>query len=141
MGRYSANNIKRGAYATATTAFAAGAAPKSINGKTVIMDYVETGSLAAHVSVSARTNTTTIAAVWEVSDDDSTFIPCRLANNPASVVLVTGSGSDVALECTIDAPAAVYAKPYARLRLVTGVANADGTNDKGSIKYFYREVE
>jgi hypothetical protein len=141
MGRYSASLIKRGAYATAMTAFTSGAAPKSINGKTVLMEYVETGSLAAHVSVNARTSTTTIAAVWEVSDDNSTFIPCRLTNNPASVVLVTGSGSDVALECTIDAPSAVYAKLYARLRLVTGTGTADGTNDKGAIKYYYREVE
>ena len=141
MGRYSANLIKRGAYATAMTAFASGAAPKSLNGKTIFPDYIETGSLAAHVSVNARTNTLTIAAVWEVSDDNSTFVPCRLANNPASVVLVTGPGSDVALEGTIDAPAAVYAKPYARLRLVTGTGSADGTNDKGAIKYFYREVE
>jgi len=141
MGRYSSNNIKRGAYATAVAAFASGAAPKSINGKTLNMDYVETGSLCAEVAVNAKTNTTTIAAVWEVSDDNSTFIPCRLANNPASVVLVTGTGSDVALTCTVDAPAAVYGKRYARCRLVTGTGTADGTNDTGGVKYYYREVE
>lgn len=141
MGRLTGNILKRGVYATATTAFASGAAPKSINGKTVFPDFIEGGTLMAHVSVNARTNTTTIAAVWEVSKDNSTFIPARSWNNPASVVLVTGTGSDVALEVCLDAPGSVYAWPYARCRLVTGTGTADGTNDKGSVDYYYREVE
>ena len=142
MGRYSPNLIKRVAYATASAAFPAGTAPRLISGKSVLMDYVATGTLSARVTGAARTNTLTVSARWQVSFNNSDWLEIAASpNNPANVVLATGTGSDGAFDRVLPAPDGVYAYPYARIQLYTGVGSADGTNDLGATSYNYREVE
>ena len=139
MGRVAPNLNKRGVYATASAAFASGAAPKTINGKTITSDYVGSG-LSARCTVSARTNTTTISAKWQVSNDNSTWLDVKTANAAANVALVTGTGSDVAADVVIDAPAACLGWKYCRIQCYTAVSTADGTNDVAATSYNYRET-
>ena len=53
---------------------------------------VVNGTLAALVIVDAETNTLTMSAYWQVSEDGSTWYDVSAAaNNPANVVLATGT--------------------------------------------------
>jgi hypothetical protein len=99
---------------------------------------VVNGTLAALVIVDAETNTLTMAANWQVSEDGSTWYDVAgAANNPANVVLATGTaGSDASVTKVLDAPASVYAWSFARLVVVNGVATG-GATDTYSIQYKY----
>lgn len=97
--------------------------------------------LSALVTVDAETDTLTLAAVWEVSNDNSTWVKCAHApQNPASVVLATGTaGADAAVTRAIPAPEGINGWAWARLSLV--VAGTTGTtSDTYSIGYCYRQV-
>lgn len=122
---------------TASTAFASGAAPKYLAGGAVSMLEVQFGTLSALCTVQAETSTLTIAAIWQVSTDGTTYYNVAgTANNAANVVIATGTGSDDdPVTVCIPAPDAVYAYPWARLRLASGVGSADGTNDYGGAVY------
>lgn len=99
---------------------------------------VVNGTLAALVIVDAETNTLTMAANWQVSEDGSTWYDVAgAANNPANVVLATGTaGADASVTKVLDAPASVYAWSFARLVVVNGVATG-ATVDTYSIQYKY----
>lgn len=89
--------------------------------------------LSALVSVTAATSTLTVTAKWQVSLDASTWID--VANGPqnaASVVFATGTSAIVTK--TIDAPGGVYAWPFSRVALVTGVATG-AAGDLYSVGY------
>lgn len=95
--------------------------------------------LSALVIALADTNTMTVTAKWEVSNDGSTWLD--LANepqNPAGVAIATGTaGADTAVTKVIPAPEAVYGWRKARLALVVGVATG-AAGDTWSIGYSYR---
>ncbi len=97
--------------------------------------------LSALVTVDAETDTLTVAAQWQVSNDNSTWVNVAHApQNPAAVVLATGTaGADAAVTKAIPAPNGVNGWAWARLALV--VAGTTGaTGDTYSIGYCYRQV-
>jgi hypothetical protein len=124
---------------TASSAFSTSAAPQYLTGGAVAMEDVQFGTLSALCTVDAESNTLTITAVWQVSTDGTTYYDVAGAsNNAANVALATGtSGSDAAVSKVVPAPDAIYAYPWARVRLMSGVTTADGTNDIGGAVYRY----
>lgn len=122
-----------------------GAAPQTINGAALaVMNpdgrsalAVAPGTLSAKVVLRLTTNTITVAAKWQVSSDGSTWIDCAATpNNPAAVVLATGTGSLVTTTVMVPASDAVYGHQYARLVLTSGVASGGGAGvDEASIGY------
>ncbi len=134
------NLIKKTQKALAVTAFT-GAAPQNVDGNTVSMiaEKVAIGSMSANVYALATTNTLTITAKWQVSDDNSTWRDCKLPNGALNVALVTGTGSAVTDTLCLAAPDCVYGKPYARVRLVSGTGSGGGLAvDEGSVSYNWR---
>lgn len=99
---------------------------------------VVNGTLAGLVIVDAETNTLTLTAYWQVSEDGSTWYDVSAAaNNPANVALATGTaGADATATEVLPAPSAVYAWSFARLVVVNGVATG-ATTDTYSIQYKY----
>lgn len=107
-------------------------------GSTVQMKNVAPGSLSALVTVDAETNTITIGAQWEVSNDAATWYLCAPVNNAATVVLATGtSGADASVTRVIPANDAVYGYRYARCSVQNLVAQGT-TSDTYAISYNYR---
>lgn len=98
-------------------------------------------SLSALVTVDAETNTITLAAKWQVSNDASTWVDVAHApNNPAATVLAAGtSGDDAAVTRAVPAPDAVYGYRYARCSLVVGAVTGTDS-DTYSIGYSYIPV-
>lgn len=95
-------------------------------------------SLSAKVAVTAATSTITLAAKWQVSNDNSTWVDvAHEPQNPAAVVLATGTAAIVTK--VIPAPEAVYGWMWARVAIVTGVTTA-GATDLFAIGYNYRQV-
>lgn len=106
-------------------------------GNTVDTTRVARGSLSALVTVKAETDTLTITAKWQVSNDGSTWVDVALPNNAANVALATGtSAADAAVTRAIMAPDAVYGWHYTRVAIVNGVATGAST-DTYSMSYCY----
>jgi hypothetical protein len=86
-------------------------------------------TLSCLFTVLAETSTLTIAAKWQVSDDNSTWYDLVESNNPANVALATGTGgADVAVSRAIVCPSGALGWKYVRPAIVTGVttgASAD----------------
>lgn len=95
-------------------------------------------SLSAKVAVTAATSTITLAAKWQVSNDNSTWIDVSNGTqNAAAVVLATGTTTIVTK--VIAAPEAAYGWMWARVAVVTGVATG-GATDLYAIGYNYRQM-
>jgi hypothetical protein len=112
------------------------------NGSAIFLGRVgrKVSFLSAVVSVLADTNTLTLGGKWQVSADNSTWVDVVESNNPANVVLATGTaGADTAVSKAIAAPDAVYGWTYARFCIVPGVATALAA-DTWSIAYTYRQL-
>lgn len=125
--------------AVAVTAFT-GAAPQTVTGTTIAMDQVDKGTLSANVYALATTNTLTVTAKWQVSDDAVTFRDAYGPNRATNVAIATGTGSAVTDTICITAPDAVYAKRYARLVCVSGTGSGGGLGvDEASISYNWRK--
>lgn len=106
-------------------------------GTTIPMNSVEPGSLSAEFTVDAETNTITLAGIWQISDDGSTWLTVSPENNAATVVLATGTaGADAAVTKVLSAPAACYGARFARAAVQTGVTTGT-TSDTYSIKNRY----
>lgn len=135
--------IKSVQKAGAVTAFT-GAAPQTINGTGISMvaEIVETGTMSANVYALATTNTLTVTAKWQVSDDGVTYRDCKVPNSALNVALVTGTGGAVTDTVCIAAPDCVYGKKYARVQLVSGVGVGAGLGqDEGSVSYNWRRLD
>lgn len=106
-------------------------------GATVAMGVLKPGSLAAEITVDVETNTITLYADWQVSDDASTWLVVAPANNAANVVIGTGTaGADAAITKVLEAPPSVYSFRYCRLAVRNEVATGAAV-DTYSIKYHY----
>jgi hypothetical protein len=117
------------------------AAASTIAGNAVDTSRISKDSLSALVTVDCETSTMTLVAKWQVSNDNSTYVDVALTNNAANVTLATGtSGADATVTKAIVAPGAVFGWNFARLVLVTGVAQGT-TSDTYSIGYCYRTRE
>lgn len=110
-----------------------------VNGSSVVLgDSVRAKlkMLSAVVGGTAATATLTIAGKWQVSNDNSTWVDlANGAQNAASVVLATGTSA--AFVKAIPSPDCIYAYPFARFSLVTGVATG-AAGDLYSIGYSLR---
>lgn len=116
-------------------------------GTTVGMTAVDLGDnsrqkvrgLSALVTVDAETNTLTLAAKWQVSNDGSTWVDvANGSQNAAAVVLATGTaGADAAVTKMIPAPDAIYGWRKARIAFVVGVTTGT-TSDTYAAGYCYR---
>lgn len=118
------------------------AAGSTVNGNAVdIGDNArqKVRNLSALVAVDAETNTLTITAKWQVSNDGVTWLDVTNGSQNASgVALATGTaGADAVVTRAISAPSAVYGWRKARIALVTGVA-AGTTSDLYTLSYCYR---
>jgi hypothetical protein len=93
---------------------------------------VKAGTLGAHVVATAATSTITLTAVWEVSDDATTWD--RVLDAAASVLFATGTVSAVTGQ--VSAPNAVNSKRYARCSCLVGVTTG-GASDHFVVRYDY----
>jgi hypothetical protein len=96
--------------------------------------------LSALIGVLAETNGITVTPVWQVSNDDSTYVDAAPSNNAANVVFATGTaGADTAVSACISAPAAVYGWKFARCAFRNAVQTGAAT-DLYSVGYCYRTL-
>ncbi len=118
------NKIRNAVQPVTTTVLTGVVAGTLTGGPTLVMDKVLPCTLSATVTVDAETDTITLGAVWEVSNDASTWKRCVPSNNAATVVLMTGTaGADTAVTRVVEANMAVYGYRYARISLENLVAN------------------
>ena len=89
---------------------------------------IRLGTLSAYFDVTANTNTLTLTAKWQVSDDNSTWIDLAPLNNAANVVLATGDGSGVDADKVIGAPTEIWGWKYVRAVVVSGVASGSASD-------------
>ena len=92
---------------------------------TVHNAQVRPGTLSATMVIDAETNTITMEAGWQVSADSVTWVTLALApNNPAAVVIATGTGgADAAVTVNIPAPASVAGHRFVRAVIINRVAS------------------
>jgi hypothetical protein len=117
-----------------------GAAPITVAGNALDSGLASL-CLGARVYAKATTSSLTLSAKWQVLDDNgTTWIDVVESNNPANVVLVTGTGSAVTATKMISAPLAVIAGcRQARVVVLSagGTGGGAGT-DECSIAYDFR---
>lgn len=98
-------------------------------------------NLSALVVVDIETNTITLTAKWQVSNDATTWLD--LANgtqNAAGTVLGTGTaGADALITKVIPAPDCIYGFRFARMALVVGVTTGAAV-DTYAIGYNYDQI-
>jgi len=104
---------------------------------TLPVELMHPGTLSAEFTVDAETDTITISAIWQISDDGSTWKDVKPENHAATVVLATGTGgADAAVTVVLNAPSGVYGARFVRAAVrnlvVTGAAV-----DTYSITYRY----
>lgn len=127
--------------ASIVTGTATGVAPAGqVNGATLFMgsSVKKIKDLSANITVDAETDTLTMAAQWQGSNDASTwFNIAGTPTNPANTVLATATGgADAAVNKVIPAPLAIEGWRYARCSVVVGVVTGTD-NDTYSIAYAY----
>lgn len=109
----------------ATGTFDTIAAGSAVSGNAVFLgnDVQRVSSLSALLVIDAETSTITIAARWQVSNDNSTWVEvAHNAANGAATVIATGTaGADASVTKVYEAPAAIYGYKFARVQMVVGV--------------------
>lgn len=125
------------------TGTATGVAPGSqVNGATLFMGSSrrKVQDLSAICVVDAETNTLTLTAKWQGSNDASTWIDiANGSQNAAGVALATGTtGADAAVTKAVPAPDAAHGYRYARCSVVVGVVTGTDS-DTYEIGYSYRQ--
>jgi len=109
--------------------FDSDAAGTTAGGTALHTQRVKAGSVSALFTVDAETNTITLAAKIQVSDDNSTWYDFAPLNNAATVVLATGTGgADAAVSKVIEVPEAASAWKYIRGAVVSGVTTGASTD-------------
>jgi hypothetical protein len=97
-------------------------------------------NLSALVGVLAETNGITVTPVWQVSNDDTTYVNATPSNDAANVVIATGTaGADTAVSACISAPDSVYGWKFARLAF-KNLVQTGATGDLYSVGYCYRTL-
>lgn len=106
----------------------------------VPMNPVQNGTLAAELTTLAETNTLTITPKWQVSKDGTNWLDVAPnAANGAYTIQSTGTGgADAAVTRVIEAPAAVYAYPYARIAITNGVATGASADTYSNVYSWVR---
>lgn len=108
-----------------------------VAGPTLLMSRVGRHTLSAKVVALADTNTLTLTAIWEVSDDASTWTRAGGPNNVTPTAIATGTaGADTAVTRNIDAWDSVYGKRYARCSALVG-GTTGASIDSCTVSYDY----
>jgi len=95
--------------------------------------------LAAHIIATITMTNATVKALWQGSNDNTTFVNvAHSPENPAGVALATGVASGTTLG--VGAPPGVYSYKYARCQLLWTSTTAGTTNYTMSIGYNYRQL-
>lgn len=130
--------VVNGALDTGTLNLNGVSAGTTTAGPAIDTSLVKDGSLSATVVVEAETNTLTMAAVWQGYDETAAaWVNLRESNNPAIVVLATGTGGDDAVVTTnIAAPMSAYGFRRVRCSILSAAA-AGNTVDTYRIWYNY----
>lgn len=106
-------------------------------GATLSLAEVSPMTLSCLAVVEAETSTLTMALVWQVSNDGTTWYQIVDANNAAQTVLATGTGGDDAVVSkVVSAPGSVYGWRFARASILSGVTTG-ATADTYSLRYSY----
>lgn len=100
---------------------------------------IERDTLSCHVNVDAETNTITLTAKFQVSDDNSTWYDLAGdAQNPANVLLATGTGgADAAVDRVLPVPTQALGWKWVRPALVNLVATGAAA-DTYSFTFHFR---
>lgn len=107
-----------------------------VGASTVDMSNVD-GELAAVFVLEAETSTITLSAVWQVSDDGTTWVRHKDENDVTPTVVGTGTGGDdAAVTVSIPAPRGVKCYRYARAGVLVGVTTG-ASGDLASVAYRY----
>jgi hypothetical protein len=103
---------------------AAPVAGSTTGGTALATAGIEPGTLSCLVTVDAETNTITLTAKFQVSDDNSTWYDLAGdAQNPANVLLATGTGgADAAVSMVLPVPTQALGWKYVRAAVVNLVA-------------------
>ncbi len=103
--------------------------------------YPKVKGLSAKIVCDIETDTLTMTAIWQISNDASTWLDvANGTQNAASVVVGTGTaGADALITKVFNAPEAVYGAQWCRLVLRVGVATG-ATADTYAITYNYRTL-
>lgn len=131
------SGLMQGVLATGETACSTDTAPQTNAGPTLAMNDVTVGTLSALVYMQAKVNGLTLEAQWQASKNGTTWYDVKPANNAATVVAVTGTGSNVNTTIIVSAPDGVYGYPYARCSVISRTQDAVDANDEYSVEYNY----
>ena len=123
MARISSSKYKSGVNSTSGNLDTVTAGTITGIGNGVAMAQVRPGTLSAKFVVDIETNTFTMAAAWQVSDDGTTWVNmCHASQNPAGVILGTGTaGADASITRVVPAPDAASGHRFVRAAVVAGV--------------------
>lgn len=114
----------------------------AINGATLHIgeNQRDLTDLSAHIIATITMTNATVKAVWQVSNDASTWVTCAHDSaNQAGVALATGVASGTTL--AVGAPQGAYGYKYCRATALFGSTTAGTTNDTISIGYNYRQLD
>ncbi len=133
----------RNAVSAASGTFNTVGAGSDVTGAAVFMGNIQpkVKSLSAKVAAKAETDTITLSAIWQVSNDNSTWVDCATSpQNAVPVVIGTGtSGSDATVTKVYPAPELVYGWQWARIALRVGVTTG-AAGDTYALSYAYRQI-
>jgi len=101
---------------------------------------IEAGTLSCLCALLAETNTITLTAKFQVSDDNSTWYNLAGdAQNPANVLVCTGtSGSDTVTNVVLPVPTQALGWKYVRAAVVNGVATG-AVGDTYAFTFHFRK--
>lgn len=112
---------------TGTTVLTGNVAGTPVGGPTLDMSMVDdegSNTLSAIVALDAETDTITLEASWQVSNDASTWVDVTTLNNASQVVWATGTaGADALVTKVLPAPDCIHGFRYARVAVTNRVVN------------------
>lgn len=108
-----------------------------VGGTAIRTAEAEKGSISCLFTVDAETDSITLAAGWQVSDNNSTWYTVTDPDNAADTVLATGTaGADAAVTKVGGPPDWVYGWKYVRPVCIVGVTTGT-TSDTYSMTNIY----
>lgn len=132
------NKRRNGTVGTrASSAITAVAAGTDVTGTAVsTSNMANDGAMFAEIAMGVKTSSLTMTPSFDVSVDNSTWLPYKQTNNAANVATAAGTGSLVTTTVVIALPNA-KAWPYVRAKITTAGATAHATDDVLAIKYHW----
>ena len=111
----------------------------SVGGTAYPTNEIAVDTLSCEFTLDAETNTITLAAHWQVSHDNSTWVDVKPSNGAAYVAQATGTmGADAPVTVVLEAPTGVLGWEYVRPAVKVGVTTGT-TNDTYSMQVCFRK--